>query len=287
MKKHVWILITGIGLIELLLAFLLIFKLTNHTLMNNAQKPTQEAQAQTSLGSTPTIQPTTTQTPQYPAQVINITNWKITLPIGEDDHPNEIKQPALSKYKIDPWFLVSSDGKGIRFRAPVNGATTSGSGYPRSELREMTNNGMAQASWTSTSGIHTMFLDEAITAVPMHKQHVVAGQIHDNSDDITVVRLEYPNLYVNVNGKNVYTLDSHYTLGKRFTIKWVVSDGQTRLYYNNSQAPVYVFSKNYTNSYFKTGVYTQSNCGREGSPNLCNENNYGEVVVYQIVVTHQ
>lgn len=220
----------------------------------------------------------------YPSQVLDLTNWTITLPIGEQKDATEIKQPELATYKIDPWFMPEANG--IRFRAPVNGMTTVGSKYPRSELREMTNNGKTRASWSSNVGTHTFFVEQAISAVPKKKQHVVAGQIHNETQDILVIRLEHPSLYVNVGGKNVRTLDNHYTLGKRFTVKFVVSDGQTKVYYNNSNIPSYTLTKNYSGAYFKAGAYTQSNCDKEGSALLCNTNNYGEVIIYQASVTH-
>ncbi len=223
----------------------------------------------------------------YPSQVFDLTNWKETLPIGQSGHPVEVRQPELATYKIDPWFVVGATGSAIRFRAPVNGVTTKGSHYPRSELREMTNRGKDNASWSSKSGTHTMIIDEAVTAVPKLKKHVVAGQIHDASDDIIVIRLEYPNLYVNVDGKNVFKLDSSYTLGKRFTVKFVVHDNKTQVYYNGSSDPVYTLSKSYSSSYFKAGAYTQSNCLRELSPLFCNSNDYGEVMIYNLLVTHE
>ncbi len=238
----------------------------------------------------PTLQATPTLVKPYPSQVINLTNWKITLPFGtvqEPSHPLEVKQPDLATYKIDPWFTITPDGTGIVFRAPVTGVTTGGSKYPRSELREMTDNGSKPAGWSSTKGKHTMFLDEAVTAVPKVKKQIVAGQIHDDNDDIIVIRLDYPNLYVNVNGKNVSTLDSHYTLGKRFTVKFVVIGGKTNVYYNGGDKPAYILNQSYSNSYFKTGVYTQSNCSKEKSSSLCSPDNYGEVVVYRAEVTHQ
>lgn len=227
-----------------------------------------------------------TMNASYPAQVVNLTNWKVTLPIGESGRPLEIKQPSLSKYKIDPWFIVASTGNGIRFRAPVTGVTTKGSKYPRSELREMSNNGLSNAAWSSDSGTHTFFIDQAITSVPETKKHVVAGQIHDASRDIMVIRLEYPNLYVNVDGKNMYTLDSRYTFGKRFSIKLVVAGGKTDVYYNGGTKPVYTLNLSYSGAYFKTGVYTQSNCTKERASS-CNENNFGEVILYKTTVTHQ
>lgn len=232
--------------------------------------------------SSPTSFPKT-----LPSQVLDLTNWKLTLPTGFLKRPIEIRQPILATYKIDPWFVVAQGEDAIRFLAPVNGVTTSGSGYPRSELREMIGNGIKNASWSSTSGTHAMFLDQAITAIPTTKKHVVAGQIHDANDDVIVIRLEYPNLYVNVDGKNKYVLDSAYTLGKRFQIKFEVDKGQTRVYYNGSPSSVFTLNKKYSGAYFKAGAYTQSNCSRENSSSLCNENNYGEVVIYQLTVTHQ
>ncbi len=233
---------------------------------------------------TPASQSSTDSNAVYPSQVLNLTNWKVTVPLGGSEKPTEIKQPVLATYKLDPWFIAVSGG--VRFRAPVNSVTTSGSNYPRSELREMTNNGAKNASCSSNSGTHTMFLEQAITAVPEKKKHVVAGQIHDSDDDIIVIRLEYPTLYVNVDGKNLHTLDSDYTLGERFKVRFVVSDNQTKVYYNDSSDPIYTLSKSYSGAYFKAGAYTQSNCSKEDSSS-CNSNNYGEVILYQATVTHQ
>ncbi len=272
-----------------------LFKNEGFTFVVNSSQSNNPKSAQAALSSltaspsvAPPLQATSTPSPMprlFPAQALNLTNWKLTLPIGSSEQPTEVLQPELATYKINPWFVALANG--VRFLAPVNGVTTSGSNYPRSELREMKNNGTQNASWSSTTGTHTMFLDEAITAVPTTKKHVVVGQIHDASDDIIVIRLEYPTLYINVNGKNVYPLDTSYTLEKRFTIKFVVNGGQTKVYYNRNFAPAFTLGKSYSGAYFKAGAYTQSNCSKEGSYSLCNDNNYGEVVIYQVTVTHQ
>ena len=235
----------------------------------------------------PTSTPVITRTSAiYPAQILNLTNWKETLPTGSSGSPTEILQPTLATFSINPWFIVSPDGNGVQFRAPVNGVTTSNSGYPRSELREMTNSGKTLASWSSTSGTHTMTIDEKITAVPKTKKHVVAGQVHDASDDVIVIRLEYPKLFIDINGSDGPTLDANYTLGKRFTVKFVVNGGKTSIYYNGSTTPAYTLSQSYSGAYFKAGAYTQSNCSTEASGD-CSSSNYGEVVVYNVTVTHQ
>src|SRR3972149_7290470 len=117
----------------------------------------------------------TGQSPRYASEILDLANWKLQLPIGTQGSVTEIKQPALATYSSDPYFLVTSsgNGNGVQFRAPVNGVTTSGSSYPRSELREM--NGTANASWSTTSGTHTMYIDQAVTAVPKTKQQIVVG----------------------------------------------------------------------------------------------------------------
>lgn len=255
---------------------------------------------QPSIGTTLTTSPATPTTPTtaptappsnatYPAQVLNLTNWKVTVPIGTAERPTEIEQPQLATYKLEPWFVVNPQG-GVRFRAPVNAPTTSGSNYPRSELREMKNNGQDRASWSSTDGqTHIMVLDQAITAVPQTKRHVVAGQIHDGGDDVIVIRLEYPKLFIDINGDDGPVLDANYTLGERFQVKFEVSNGQTRVYYKGAGDSAltlkHTLTQNYSGAYFKAGAYTQSNCSREAA-NACTSDNYGEVIVYDVQVSH-
>lgn len=227
--------------------------------------------------------------PPYPSEVFDLGNWKVTLPVTDPERPKQpldILQPDLATYKIDPWFMPTKDKKGIVFRAPVNAPTTGDTDYPRSELREMTDDGKKVAYWSSEDGVHTLFLDEAITAVPKKKPHVVAGQIHGDDDDLLVIRLEYPKLYLTRSKKNLVTLDEHYVLGKRFTVKFVADDGRMSVYYDGNTSPVYTLEKKVSQAYFKAGVYTQSNCETEEDANLCTADNYGEVVIYRAIVTH-
>lgn len=220
----------------------------------------------------------------YPSQILNLTDWKETLPTGASESPTEIKQPALATYTITPYFKVNDACNGVQFRAHTSGVTTSGSGYPRSELREMSNNGSTNASWATNDGkTHTMFIDQAIVAVPTTKKHVVAGQIHDAADDVIVIRLENSKLFVDINGVDGPTLDSNYTLGKRFTVKFVAGGGKIQVYYNGASTPAYTLTKNGSGNYFKAGVYTQSNCSTEAA---CSINNYGEVHIYDLWLSH-
>lgn len=222
-----------------------------------------------------------------PANVLNLANWKITLPVDGSDSgtdADEVKQPQLATYSEPTYFHNNTDNTGVVFRAHTGGATTSGSGYPRSELREM--NGSSNASWSSGSGTHTMEIDQAITHLPVVKPHIVAGQIHDANDDVIVFRLEGQKLFIDINGDDGPTLTSTYVLGTRFKVKFVVSGNQTKCYYNDVLK--YTLNQSYSGAYFKAGAYTQSSCKSGGNPGPSEScSAYGEVVIYNVTVTHQ
>lgn len=229
---------------------------------------------------------TSTSSALYPANILNLTNWKLNLPVddngGTTGDSREVKQPELATFSMSPWFNNNSDNTGVVFRANTGGATTSGSGYPRSELREMTTNGTVNASWSSTSGTHTMEIDQAITHLPVVKPHIVVGQIHGSSDDIIVFRLEGTKLFMDHNGSDGTVLTNNYVLGTRFKVKFVVSGGQVKSYYNDVLMETY--SKSFSGAYFKAGAYVQSSCATV-SGESCSA--YGEVVIYNVTVTHQ
>ncbi|WP_371600391.1 polysaccharide lyase family 7 protein [Streptomyces sp. NBC_00564] len=219
-----------------------------------------------------------------PAAAIGLsTAWKLQLPTPTSSgSPVEIKQPALKTYNNAPWFTTTSDCKAILLRAAVNGATTSNTGYPRSELREMTADGSATKSWPSTSGTHTMVVDQAITHLPKTKPHVMAGQIHDSDSDVTSFRLEGTSLYITSYNTTHYKLvTSNYQLGTRFQGKFVAHDGKVDVYYNGTLRATVAAA--FGSGYFKAGDYTQANCNNS-SP--CDNSNYGEVALYKVTVTH-
>jgi hypothetical protein len=146
----------------------------------------------------------------------------------------------------------------------------------------MTNNGADHAAWSSTSGTHTMVIEQAIKNLPNDKAHVVAGQIHDGDDDVAVFRLEGSNLYVtNGNDSHYHLITDDYQLGTKFEAKFVVSSGQIKAYYNGVLEAT--INKSFSGAYFKAGAYTQANCGNS-SP--CSSSNFGQVMIYDLTVTH-
>jgi hypothetical protein len=218
---------------------------------------------------------------RYPSQILDLKSWKLTLPTGSAGSPKEIVQPALATFASTPWFQPTSDCAAVVFRSAVDGVTTKGSSYPRSELREMSDGG-SDAAWSSASGTHTLTVTESFNRLPQGKPQLVGAQIHDDSDDISVFRLEGSNLYV-TDGDNPHfkLVTSDYALGTRYQARYVVSDGTVKAYYNGQlQATL---SKSFSNAYFKAGAYTQANCEKV-SP--CDSDNYGETMVYNLEVSH-
>jgi poly(beta-D-mannuronate) lyase len=240
------------------------------------------------IAPTPTPKPTASPAPKptarprplpvRPAQVLDLRRWKLTLPAGRQGHPTEIRQPALGSL-ANGSFLGLTSNRGVAFRAPVGGATTGHSSYPRSELREMSSDGRDEAGWSSARGNHSMTIVQAITATPRVKPHVVAGQIHDAEDDVVMIRLEGRRLFVESDGDDVGLLDLNYRLGTRFTVSLIASRYGVAVVYNRHR--VVRVDRAGSGWYFKAGCYPQSNPERGDRPSA-----YGEVVVYALTVRH-
>lgn len=207
-----------------------------------------------------------------PVTPISLTNWKLTLPTPlEGDDPDEV-YPIGAAYEKPPYFDRVTGA--ILFRAPVDGATTPNSSYPRSELREM--QGGVKAAWSNLTGVHEMAIEQAITAVPGIKPHVVAGQIHDAADDVIMIRLEGKRLFVESRGDDIGLLTDNYLLGTRFRVTVRAESGMIRVFYNGVEKAR--LHGSFSGCYFKAGCYTQANEG--------NGSGYGEVVVYALTVKH-
>jgi hypothetical protein len=214
----------------------------------------------------------------YPAAILGLSsNWKLTLPTGSSESPTEIMQPKLQTY-ADPYFKVYGSDRVI-FTAKCGGVTTSKSGYPRSELREMRNNGRDKAAWSNKSQTHIMTLDQAFIHLPVRKPHVVAGQIHDGADDVCACRLEGNKLWM-TRGDDTHfdLLDGNYALGTRFTIQFTARPGGIDYNYNGGAIEGTV-PGNFYGCYFKAGCYTQSSPAKGDSPSA-----YGQVAMWDLIM---
>jgi hypothetical protein len=214
-----------------------------------------------------------------PAQILNLTDWKITLPIadGDQNRPVEIFQPELASYQSQ-YFRVGDDNASVVFNALVGGVPQPGSKYARTELREMTHGGTAEAAWSSDKGSHSMTVREAITHLPSERPSIVAGQIHDNDDYIVLIRLDGNRLYAKADDQNIGDLDTNYVPGTVFTLRLVAEDGRIKVYYNDELKAEH---EKACTCYFKTGAYLQTNTGSGDQ-----SDDYGEVRIYDLTVQH-
>ena len=244
---------------------------------------------------------------RYASQVIDLSWWKITLPIN---NAMEIYTPELLTYEIDPWIKLvqDQDGYAVQFRANHGGATTGGSKNPRSELREMMQNyhfrnSRSAAKWSNTSGVHEMWIKQKVTRLTSVKPHVVVGQVHDGGDDVTVFRIEgllgeggewgnngtpgvldtHAKLWItDGNNRHGYLVDPNYELGTVFTVKFIAHNGKVEYEYNGQRVP-YVHNESFSGAYFKLGNYTQSHSGT--APNETDDA-YAQTYVYDYYIKH-
>lgn len=223
---------------------------------------------------------------QLPSEILDLKDWKLNIPEGikTPGGSDEYKQPELHAYQHPEWFHVNASGDAVVFRANTGGTTTSGSGYPRSELREMAEDGKKNASWSSSTGTHMLFIDQRISHLPINKPHIVVGQIHDDQDDVIVFRLEKNKLFLKMGDKKGPVLEENYQLGTRFTVAFKVSKDRTDCYYNGQLR--FSYPKAFRNAYFKAGAYVQSSC--QGKRKVTGEScdAYGEVEIYQVSLQH-
>jgi Alginate lyase len=224
-----------------------------------------------------TARPPAARPARYPGELLDLRNWYLTLPSGEEGRPDTVEQPALDTYGSS-WFGLDDGGDGVVFTANAGGVTTKNSSYPRSELREM--NGTEKAAWSNTGGTHTLEVRQAVLSVPSAKPEVVTAQIHDASDDVMEIRLEGERLIAQYDdGHENITVDPSYVLGTPFNLRIVAADGRIDVFYNDEHRAE--IRRTGSGWYFKTGSYLQSNPEKGDAPDAV-----ARVVLYSVQVTH-
>ncbi len=121
----------------------------------------------------------------------DLRNWRLTLPVDSSGGigGTAVEIPSLIGYENSRYFYDAPDGAMV-FVAHVEGATTSGSKYARSELREM--KGSERAAWKLSEGgtmTATLEVDKVQTKSDGSQGKIVIGQIHGKNDEL--VRLYY------------------------------------------------------------------------------------------------
>ena len=115
-----------------------------------------------------------------PGQNFDLSQYKWQSPVADGSGVLEISQPQLATY-TSAYFYTTNDGAMV-FWCPVNGATTSGTSYPRSELRDL-------REWPLSS---TQIMNATCKVLQSPSTgKTIIGQIHGNISGTEAMKLRY------------------------------------------------------------------------------------------------
>lgn len=200
-----------------------------------------------------------------PSQALD--TYKLQLPTGTNGNVDEVTRDQLVAGYSSAYFKPTADGLGYVFTTPVNGVHTSGSTFPRTELREVNPDG-SNAGWKVSDGVTRTFQGVyKVTHLPAGDRETTLFQIHNGDTEVTTVRLDdngsAMNVVVRKNGSILApNLLSNYAYGTSFKIKVVVNT-RVKISINDTQVFDYAFSGLTVGPtgtfYLKAGNYLQAN----------------------------
>lgn len=172
-------------------------------------------------------------------------------------------------FDADPYFTVNAAKTAVQFRVRADSATTSGTSYPRSELRELDLTG-ADLAFDNATGTHRLHGRSKITHLPAVKPSIVVAQLHGGAaSDLVQIASQLNGgsglveLIVRINGSSsgLPKLSTNYAAGTEFEWKIECVNGVAAIYYNDMVTPV-ISGQTLTAStecYFKAGCYMLTN----------------------------
>ncbi len=232
-----------------------------------------------------------------PSGNFDLSHWKLTLPTGSSGNPDEILPAQMAAgYTNSPYFFTATTDGAMTFWTPVTGVTTSGSSYPRCELREQLSPGNDTPNWYG-DGTHILDGQCKVLQVPSTGK-VIIGQIHGKSypgatDANPLVKLAYDSSSSSVRiqvktspnkADSTESVDvvSGIAVGTLITYQIKVIDG---IVYNTVNGTTY--ARNFyatdplwasTDLYFKAGSYCQDNVGSSSEG--------AKIAFYALTITH-
>ena len=122
-----------------------------------------------------------------PGSNFDLNAWKLQT-LDQNLLFTEISASSLvNGYTSDFFYTNSSDGS-IVFNVPSNGTPTSGSTYPRVELRQMTSG----ANWKLTdTNEHYLTAQCKVIAVAQAKPQTIIGQIHGSETNSELLKIRW------------------------------------------------------------------------------------------------
>jgi len=216
-----------------------------------------------------------------PGGNFDLSHWYLGLPVDSSGGTNGDSASIPAAQLVDGYtnalyFYTGSDGAMV-FWAPVTGATTPNSSYPRSELREQISPPLNSSNWVPY-GTHVLNAQCCVTQVPSTGK-VIIGQIHCYTGNARpLLKLQYNDGVIEALVKTNSNFAPDYKfyfqnigLGNLIDYQVRMENGLLTTTVNGSNQTINVFVTDpdwATNGlYFKAGSYCQDNVGttNEGS----------------------
>ena len=230
-----------------------------------------------------------------PSSNFDLSAWKLQT-LDTNLAFTEIQAVDLTNSYISNNFYTSATDGSMVFRVPSNGQPTSGSSYPRVELRQMTNG----ANWKLTDATeHYLTAQCKVIAVAPAKPQTIIGQIHGSETNSELLKLRWTGYlngqckiearYENNDASQAeygVTLASGLSLGDLITYTLTMKNGTINCTVNGVTA-----SQTYTTTffgttdayYFKAGNYLQYNNQTVPDPTII----YGQNQFYKLSLVKQ
>lgn len=165
-----------------------------------------------------------TAAPPPPGALFDLSKWVLQLPVSDGKGGVvQVKQPALATYS-SAYFFTDAATNAMTFWCPEDGAHTSGSSFPRSELRQVPDFTLGHAAQLNV----TMSVSKLPTG-----GSITVGQIHFDgiSGHCSIcIELEYTDgdLLAHLRDKScksvTKTVGKGYTLGQHFSYSLTVDN---------------------------------------------------------------
>lgn len=234
----------------------------------------------------------------YAYDVLGLQNWKLNAFSGSLNSPSYKDQVSnLETYSNENWFYT--DGSKVFFKCYAGYPTSSGSGNPRTELREMIADGSDEIYWDGRSGTNRMEWKVAVNQLPSSGK-LCFGQIHGPSDSYDdVIRIQFEGdpsqssgdvrlkimgwvTEENDDGSGDF-IDGNWALDQEMHLE-LIFEGSNVVLYNldGGRTEIYRFNGCSSNSnYFKAGNYMQSMKGKS-----LDTSDFGLVSMSYLNITH-
>ena len=212
-----------------------------------------------------------------PSSILDLSHWKLTLPVdahhGTSGEAAEVQAADLTDGYSSGYFGADPTG-GVRFWAPVDGATTDDSAYPRSELRYMLDPDDDNANWVPDEWRAGLAARLVVERVPASTHKVVVGQIHGFQTNAFIkLRYQYdPDAHTgsiaalvnedpDATGSTNFGSVGGIPTGEPFTYSITVLDREITIKVNGAVLTSFHVQRGWLHvpMYFKAGSYDQAN----------------------------